>query len=42
VEKRFSLPERYPGKPTLLVGAGEPSLGAFSAAARFISAIISA
>ena len=33
---------RYPGKPFLLVGAGEPPLGAFADATRFISVIISA
>lgn len=34
---------RYPGKPFLLVSAGEPPFGAFeSVAARFISVIISA
>lgn len=33
---------RYPGKPFLLIGAGEPPLEAFADAARFISVIISA
>ena len=40
-EKKRHAP-RYPGKPFLLIGAGEPPLEAFADAARFISVIISA
>ena len=40
-EKKKHAP-RYPGKPFLLIGAGEPPLEAFADAARFISVIISA
>jgi len=41
-KKKKKHAPRYPGKPFLLIGAGEPPLEAFADAARFISVIISA